>query len=406
MSDDEILRLLPMASAIVALHDDRADLELARLGGYDERDQAQVDRVLHGFLTGLLRTTWERGWTPADVVQHGRREFDQGAEPLLLAAIAAEHRGYREDLIDPRWLDQLADLGVVPPFTELSLTAWAAAERVGRYLTLRHTLAVAGFLQSLPPLARLFPAPGTSVRRAAGDRPAVPANAKMLSRIRSLLAKAEATEFPDEAEALSGKAQELMAKFAFDRALVEADPAVEIPDDSAARRIWLDTPYVSAKAQLVGAVATANRCRTVMIEQLAVVTVIGAELDLQLTEILATSLLVQANRAMIASGKHIGRYGESRTRSFRQSFLMAYAQRIGERLQAATDATQAAVPAVDADRLLPVLNRREEQVEALFTKLFPNTTTRRTRITNGAGWQAGLSAADQAQLEARRQVRR
>jgi hypothetical protein len=143
-----------------------------------------------------------------------------------------------------------------------------------------------------------------------------------------------------------------------------------------------------------------------MIEQLAVVTVIGADLDLQLTEILATSLLVQANRAMIASGKHIGRYGESRTRSFRQSFLMAYAQRIGERLQAATEATQAAVPAVDADRLLPVLTRREEQVEALFTKLFPNTTTRRTRITNGAGWEAGLSAADKAQLEARRQVRR
>lgn len=406
MSDDEILHLLPMAAAIVALRDDRADLELARLGAYDERDQAQVDRVLHGFVSGLLRTTWERGWTPADVLQHGRREFDPGVEPLLLAAIASEHRSYRDDMVDPRWLDQLIDLGVEPPHTDLDLTAWATGQRIGRYLALRHTLALGGFLQSLPPLARLFPAPGTTVRRLSGDRPVVPANAKMLSRIRSLLAKAEATEFPDEAEALSGKAQELMAKFALDRALVEADPALEIPDDSAARRIWLDTPYVSAKAQLVGSVATANRCRTVMIEQLAVVTVIGADLDLQLTEILATSLLVQANRAMIASGKHIGRYGESRTRSFRQSFLMAYAQRIGERLQAATEATQAAVPAVDADRLLPVLTRREEQVEALFTKLFPNTTTRRTRITNGAGWQAGLSAADQAQLEARRQVRR
>jgi hypothetical protein len=31
---------------------------------------------------------------------------------------------------------------------------------------------------------------------------------------------------------------------------------------------------------------------------------------------------------------------------------------------------------------------------------------RRTRITNGAGWEAGLTAADQAQLDARRQVRR
>nr|WP_239063015.1 DUF2786 domain-containing protein [Streptomyces sp. SID13031] len=228
----------------------------------------------------------------------------------------------------------------------------------------------------------------------------------MLARIRALLAKAEATDFPDEAEALSGKAQELMAKFSLDQALVDADPGLDLPDDSGARRIWVETPYVSAKAQLVGAVASANRCRTVSMEQLAVVTIVGEELDLQLTELLSTSLLVQANRAMLAAGKHIGQRGESRTRSFRQSFLMAYAQRIGERLQATTEATQAAVPALDADRLLPVLARREEQVDALFIKLFPDTVTRRTRITNGAGWAAGLTAADQAQLQARPQVRR
>jgi hypothetical protein len=220
-----------------------------------------------------------------------------------------------------------------------------------------------------------------------------------------LLAKAEATEFPDEAEALSEKAQELMAKFSLDRALVDADPSHDLPDYSGARRIWVETPYVSAKAQLVGAVASANGCRTVSMEQLAVVTIVGAELDLQLTELLSTSLLVQANRAMLAAGKHIGYRGESRTRSFRQSFLMAYAQRIGERLQATTNATRAAVPEADADRLLPVLSKREEQVDALFTKLFPETVTRRTRITNGAGWNAGLTAADLAQLETRRQVR-
>jgi hypothetical protein len=404
VSDEEILRLLPIAASIVAVRDDRADQQLARLGAYDERDQAQVDRCVQGFLTALVRAAWERGWTPADVVQHGRRQLEPGVVPLLLAAISAEHQNYRQTTIDPRWFDQLADVGVSQPFTELSLTAWAAAARVGRYLTLHHALSLAGFLQALPILARIYPLPGTSsVRRQA---PAVPANGKMLARIRGLLAKAEATEFPDEAEALSGKAQELMAKFSLDRALVEADPAVEIPDDSAARRLWVDTPYVSAKAQLVGAVASANRCRTVVIDQLAVVTIVGEELDLQLTEILSTSLLVQANRAMLAAGKQIGRRGESRTRSFRQSFLMAYAQRIGERLQATAAATQAAVPEADAGRLLPVLTKREEQVDALFTKLFPNTTTRRTRITNGAGWEAGLTAADQAQLDARRQVRR
>ena len=401
VSDQEILRLLPIAASIVAVRDDQADVQLARLGAYDERDQAQVDRCVEAFLTGLLRSSWERGWSPTDVVQHSRRRLAVGVEPLLLAAISAEHQRYRAATIDPRWLDQLTDLGVPQPFTELSLTAWAAGARIGRYLTLHHALSLAGFLQTLPVLARLYPLPGTPVGR---TQSVVPANGKMLARIRRLLAKAEATEFPDEAEALSGKAQELMAKFSLDSALVEAE--VEIPDDSAGRRLWVDTPYVSAKAQLVGAVASANRCRTVVIDDLAVVTIVGAELDLQHTEILSTSLLVQANRAMLAAGKHVGHRGESRTRSFRQSFLMAYAQRIGERLEATTAATQAAVPEADAGRLLPVLAKREEQVDALFTKLFPNTTTRRTRITNGAGWNAGLTAADQAQLDARRQVRR
>ncbi|WBQ04931.1 DUF2786 domain-containing protein [Kribbella sp. CA-293567] len=402
MSDQELQELLPSAAAAVARDDGQAEGYLALLGGYDERDQPQVDRSLQTFLERLTRSAWERGWTPGDVVQHARRRLETGTEPLLLAVIASEHRAYQE--IDPRWLDQLTDFDIAPPYAELRLTAWAADQRLGRYLALHTALTVAGFLQSLPGLARLFPLPGAPVRARAATS-AVP-NDKMLARIRALLAKAEATDFPDEAEALSGKAQELMAKFSLDQALVDADPGLDLPDDSGARRIWVETPYVSAKAQLVGAVASANRCRTVSMEQLAVVTIVGAELDLQLTELLSTSLLVQANRAMLAAGKHIGRYGESRTRSFRQSFLMAYAQRIGERLQATAEATQAAVPAEDAGRLLPVLSRREEQVEKLFTKLFPDTVTRRTRITNGAGWEAGLTAADQAQLQARPAVRR
>jgi hypothetical protein len=405
VTDEQILRMLPMAAAAIALDERLADQYLAQLGQYDERDQAQVDRCLQAMLAGLIRVAWSRGWAPGDVVQHSRRQLDQAIDSLLLAAIASEHRSYPPSTIDPRWLDQLSDLGIERPYAELRLTAWGADRRIGRYLGLHHALALAGFLQTLPGIARLLPLPGTASTGRRG--PAAPAaNGKMLARIRGLLAKAEATDFPDEAEALSAKAQELMAKFSLDRALVDAGPEHQFDDDSSARRIWVETPYVSAKAQLVAAVASANSCRTVSMEQLAVVTIVGADLDLQLTELLSTSLLVQANRAMLAAGKQFGRRGESRTRSFRQSFLMAYAQRIGERLQATTAATRAAVPEADADRLLPVLSKREEQVEALFVKLFPATTMRRTRVSNGAGWAAGLSAADQARLDTRTQVSR
>ncbi|ADB29649.1 hypothetical protein Kfla_0527 [Kribbella flavida DSM 17836] len=401
-----MLRVLQLATVA-----EDPELHLAELGRYDEQNQQLVDRVVRRYLTDLLRTTWERGWAPADVVQHARRQLEPGVEPLLLAVVGAEHRAYKPSTLDARWADQLADLGLSHPFPELDLTRWSADQRVGRYLSLHLAVTLAGFLYRLPALARLFPLPGAaqpaSPRKTRdGSATAQATDRKMLARVRALLAKAEATEFPDEAEALSGKAQELMAKFSLDHALLDAGPELDLPDDSGARRIWVETPYVTAKAQLVGVVAAANGCRTVTMDQLAVVTIVGAELDLQLTELLATSLLVQANRAMLAAGKHFGHRGESRTRSFRQSFLMAYAQRIGERLQATADAARSAVPAADRDRLLPVLSRREQQVDALFTRLFPETVTRRTRITNGAGWHAGLTAADLAQLDTHRPVTR
>jgi hypothetical protein len=47
------------------------------------------------------------------------------------------------------------------------------------------------------------------------------------------------------------------------------------------------------------------------------------------------SLLVQAHAAMRRFGRQTDRRRTSRTRSFRQSFLLSYANRIGERLQAA-----------------------------------------------------------------------
>ncbi|GAA1535792.1 DUF2786 domain-containing protein [Kribbella lupini] len=401
MSEAEILQVLQQATVAA-----EPEEHLAELGRYDEQDQQLVDQVVRNYLTDLMRLTWERGWAPADVVQHARRQLEPGVEPLLTAVIAAEHQAYKPSTIDSRWSDQLADLGLQHPFDDLDLTDWSAAQRTGRYLSLDLALQIAAFLYRLPALARLFPLPGTAQRKAADRTQQSGTDRKMLARVRALLAKAEATEFPDEAEALSGKAQELMAKFSLDHALLDAGPDLELPDDSGARRIWVETPYVTAKAQLVGVVADANGCRTVTMDQLAVVTIVGAELDLQLTELLATSLLVQANRAMLAAGKHYGQYGESRTRSFRQSFLMAYAQRIGERLQATADRARSAVAEADQDRLLPVLSRREQQVDALFTKLFPETVTRRTRITNGAGWHAGLTAADLAQLDNHRPVTR
>jgi hypothetical protein len=101
---------------------------------------------------------------------------------------------------------------------------------------------------------------------------------------------------------------------------------------------------------------------------------------------------------MAAAGPHTDRRGRSRTRSFRQSFLIAYGWRIGERLRQASAATEEEVDTERGGEVLPVLVRRDAQVEAATASAFPRVSPMRTSVSNGAGWAAGSAAADLADL--------
>ncbi|MBO0822089.1 MAG: DUF2786 domain-containing protein [Nocardiopsaceae bacterium] len=267
-------------------------------------------------------------------------------------------------------------------------------------------------------------ATGTGTGASAGsgtgtpDRPAKGADDRVLGRIRALLAKAESTEFPEEAEALSGRAQELMAKYSIDHALLAARAGEE--EAPGGRRIGVDNPYESAKVQLLTEVARANRCRTVWLRELGLVTVIGFRADLDAVELLFTSLLVQANTAMMRAGAKRDAAGRSRTRSFRQSFLISYAYRIGERLAGAADQAvreAAGQPGGDpADGrpgtaspgtdLVPLLAAREEAIDDTVREMFGDglTVTRAARATDAEGWNSGRAAADLASLHNREPV--
>lgn len=221
-----------------------------------------------------------------------------------------------------------------------------------------------------------------------------------LARVRALLAKAESTEYDEEAEALSAKAQELITKYALDR-LVAPEPGGSPRSALGVRRLWLDPPYVSAKACLVHEVAQANRCRAAATDGLGFCLLIGAPSDIDAVELLVTSLLLQAGTAMLRHGRRDDRLGPSRTRSFRRSFLLAYAGRIGERLRAATEAATA-----EAGRdLLPVVRDHGQRVDAAFRAALPGTVERRTTFSNWDGWAAGVAAADLASLDVHAEVR-
>lgn len=218
-----------------------------------------------------------------------------------------------------------------------------------------------------------------------------------LAKIRALLAKAESTTFPAEAEALSAKAQELMARHRIDRLVLDAG----VTDGLVGRRIWLDDPYADAKANLLGAVAAANRCRSIQLTSVGVCHVIGFATDLDVVELLHTSLLVQATTAIAAAGPQRDARGRSRTRSFRQSFLIAYGHRIGRRLREASETIESeAVEEVRAGGvdLLPVLASRDAAVDNAVRSAFPRLVSRRVSVSNEAGWIAGTTAAELADL--------
>jgi hypothetical protein len=263
-------------------------------------------------------------------------------------------------------------------------------------------LEVLAELRTLPPQPLLIPPPGSPGAATAGGPPPE-VDPKVLARVRALLAKAESTDFPDEADAFFAKAQELMSRYSLQRAVL-ADP-VKIGPSAAGRRIWLDGPYLRPKSMLSAVVGSANRCTVVFTEDPGFVTVIGEQTDTEFVELLTTSLLVQADRAILAAGRQVDWRGQPRTRSFRHSFLVSYAQRIGERLaEAAEEARVELARELGDGRLLPVLASRERAVRERVRELFPRLVSRPISVSNAAGWTAGRAAADLAVLDVRRRV--
>ncbi|MGW0967953.1 DUF2786 domain-containing protein [Streptomyces sp. NPDC002516] len=326
----------------------------------------------------FVAAAWRRGWQPADVVRIVRRDLDDVHVRLLISSVLKEGEGEHVPR-GARWAAQLEELEAEPHDL-----------RTDRFSRATATLELYRLLLRLPSIEPLE-APRAPVTAAA------PQETRMLARIRALLAKAEATGFPEEAEALSAKAQELMARHSIDEALLAA--RTHAKDTPGACRIGVEAPYETAKAVLLDAVAGANRCRAVWNEALCFSTVVGFEPDLEAVELLYTSLLVQATAAMTKAEAAQRAGGRKRTKTFRQSFLAAYAHRIGDRLASVAEEQ---VTATEGE-LLPVLAARDVAVADHLDRMFPETVTTRMRgVTDEAGWHEGAAAADRAQVRGRR----
>ena len=219
----------------------------------------------------------------------------------------------------------------------------------------------------------------------------------VLAKVRALLAKAESTPFEAEAEALTAKAQELMARHRIELAMLDAGGRSR-RDQPTSRQIRIDDPYADAKVRLLAAVADANGCRTVWSKAMRCATVFGFADELAGVELLFTSLLVQSAAALRRAGSQHDAYGRSRTKRFRRSFLIAFAVRIGERLRAAVDAMVGSERASTGAELVPLFARRDAEVEAAVRAAFPNTRSLSVSVSDADGWHAGTAFGDRADL--------
>ncbi|WP_308401974.1 DUF2786 domain-containing protein [Streptomyces sp. RKAG293] len=404
------------ASALAAAGSGTAASGTAASGPDASGTASAANDALLALTDRLVRSCWTRGWQPADVVRIARRRLTDGHARLAADLITAEARTAPAATAsqDPRWAAQLAELAAAGPWNGEGtlLTAHGHRERLDGFSA---AVSVLELLRLLGRLPRITPVAAPTAAGAAAHRHAAP----LLGRIRALLAKAESTDFPEEAEALSSKAQQLMARHSIDEALIASDAGAAGSDGPGACRIGIDQPYEGAKALLLDAVAAANRCQAVWAGDFGFSTVVGFEPDLEAVELLYTSLLVQADAAMLRTAKGAGkgagngsgngagksrngkaRHGGSRSKDFRQSFLIAYAGRIRERLADATEqATHA--PDLPAERLLPALAARDVAVRDTTTRMFPTTTSHRLKGRDHEGWTHGTEAADRAVLGGR-----
>jgi hypothetical protein len=225
------------------------------------------------------------------------------------------------------------------------------------------------------------------------------ASDRLLDRVRKLLAKAEDESVtPPEAQALTAKAAELMAKYGIDRALLAADrPETDQP---ASRILDIDNPWARVKAHLLCGLGSALRCQCILLSGTSPgsrIHVFGYASDIERTDLLYTSVLIQMWHGLV--GAQVPAWSSS-PRAWRRSWLLGFATAVICRVRAAEHAAacQATAPATPASsRTALVLADRAHVIRGKVEQEYP--VTRTARVTySGSGYGAGYAQGQKADI--------
>lgn len=228
---------------------------------------------------------------------------------------------------------------------------------------------------------------------------------EVADKVRKLLTKAEdPVATPEEAEAFTLKAQELMYKYSIDLAMVTDKSQAE----ALVGRGWIiPNPYAPAKVSLVNAVARANDCRALYTDLgggRRHIEVLGFATDVEWVETLVRSLDVQLMAALARAvrEKPADIHGRTFSAGFVQGFIAEIAGRLHQARRAAVSAAEASrgatVPSGPSVAL--VLVAKAESVDHEFRVRHPSARTvhRQTRLRSWSGYGPGRSAGRSASL--------
>jgi len=231
------------------------------------------------------------------------------------------------------------------------------------------------------------------------------ASSRLLDRVRKLLAKAEDESVtPPEAQALTAKAAELMAKYGIDRALLAADrPETDRPGS---RMLDIDNPWGRVKAHLLCGLGAALRCQAVLLTTRngTKVHVFGFHSDLERLDLLYTSVLIQMWHGL--TGAQLPAWCRS-PRAWRRSWLLGFATAVIGKVRAAeqTATSRATDPGTsDGSRAALVLADRAQVIREQAARAYP--LTRKARVTySGTGYRDGYAEGQRADIGTSRVTR-
>jgi hypothetical protein len=236
---------------------------------------------------------------------------------------------------------------------------------------------------------------------------------RLLDRVRKLLAKAESDGVTaEEAEALTAKAADLMAKYGIDRALLAAErPDTDKPDS---RLVDIDNPWGRVKAHLLCGLGAALRCQCILVSSSGGtgvaprastdtglrVHVFGYASDIERTDMLYTSLLIQMWHGLAAA--QVPGWAAS-PRAWRRSWLLGFAAAVTARVRnaeqhAERDASNASAAAGrDSSRAALVLADRSMVIRRNAARAYPHTRAARTTYS-GSGYGMGYAQGNRADI--------